>query len=241
MQIRYRHMASADLALVGIAQVAFGAAIVEPFFLGMGIVALGLAALAWRVRAAWGVVPGIIGGTLMIAQYAFFSQQFQFFDSALDFVPAFMSVAGSAGAIAFGVAHVVSTRRSCTSFASTFVVRAYATALVGVLAVAAASGVVDVLDEPATVSAAEREGAVVVRYKDFETENTRIEAAAGEPIRVVIDNEDRVFHDFKVKGTDVKVDVGPGDEKLVVFTLDAGAYTYVCTLHTEMKGDLIVK
>ncbi|HET6615009.1 MAG TPA: hypothetical protein VFH62_03900, partial [Dehalococcoidia bacterium] len=102
MQIRYRHLAAADLVAVGVAQIAFGAAIVEPFFFGMGAVALVLAALAWRVRAAWGAVPGIIGGALMIVQYAIFPQQFRFFDSALDFVPAFTSVAGSAGAVAFG-------------------------------------------------------------------------------------------------------------------------------------------
>jgi plastocyanin len=234
-------MAAADLVAVGVAQVAFGAAIVEPLFFGMGAVALVLAALAWRVRAAWGVVPGIIGGALMIVQYAIFPQQFRFFDSALDFVPAFTSVAGSAGAVAFGVAHVQRKRVRCDDPPPAFVVRGYATAFVSLLAVAVASGVVDVLDEPATVSAAERDSAVVVRYKDFETDNTRIEATAGEPIRIVVDNQDRVFHDFNVKGTDVKVGLGPKDEKLIAFTLDAGAYTYVCTLHTEMKGELIVK
>jgi plastocyanin len=186
-------------------------------------------------------VPGIIGGALMIVQYAIFPQQFRFFDSALDFVPAFTSVAGSAGAVAFGIAHVLRRRVRCEDPAPALVVRAYATAFVAVLAIALASGVVDVLDEPATVSAAERDSAVVVRYKDFETDNTRIEATAGEPIRIVVDNQDRVFHDFNVKGTDVKVGLGPKDEKLIAFTLDAGAYTYVCTLHTEMKGELIVK
>jgi plastocyanin len=234
-------MTAGGLAVVGVPQVAFGIAIVEPFFLAMGAVALVLAALAWWIRAAWGTVPGIIGAILLIVQYSIFPQQFRFFDSALDFVPAFTSVAGSAGAIIFGAVHVRAKRRSCNGDAPALVVRAYATAFVAVVAVAVASGVVDVLDDPTTVSAAERDGAAVVRYKDFETDTDVIDASAGEPIRIVVDNEDRVFHDFKVKETDVKVDVGPKDEKLIVFTLDAGDYEYVCTLHTEMKGEIIVK
>jgi len=240
MQAQNRKLAAANMALVGLPQVAFGAVITEPFFLVMGTAALALAAIAWRVGAAWGTVPAVLGGTLVIAQYAFFPHQLRLFDSSLDFVPAFLGVAGSAGAIGFGLAHVRTKRSGCSVYASPVILRAYATAIASVLVIAVTSGVVDVMHEPSTVSAAERDGAHVVRYKDAKTKAALIEARANEPIRVVVDNQDPVFHDFKVKSADIKVDLGPQDEKLVVFTLPAGGYEYVCTLHPGMTGDIVV-
>jgi plastocyanin len=241
MQIQYRHLVALAAAIVGVAQMAFGVAIVDPFFLIVGVLAIAFAGVAWRVRAAWGVAPATAGGALIIVQYVVFPQQFELFESSLDFAPAFASVAGAAAAIAFGASHVISLRRGGSGVASGVVVRAYATAVLGVVAVICASGIVDVIDKPSTVTAAERDGAHVVRYKDFETKDTLIEAAPGETIRVVVDNQDRVFHDFKVKETDVKVDLGPKDAKLVVFTLSAGEYEYICTLHPDMKGEIIVQ
>jgi plastocyanin len=227
--------------MVIIATAVWSVAMADAFIAVLCGVAVVFGVVAWRVKAAWGVVPALVGGLLVLVQYAFFPHQFVLFDSALDFASAIVSASGAAAAVVFGTAHLVSQRRHTSPVASGGIVRAYATAIGVVFAMAIASGVVDVVNPPATVSAAERDGAVIVRYKDFETKDTHIEAEAGKPIRIVVDNQDRIFHDFKVKDTNVKVDLGPKDEKLVVFTLTAGDYEYICTLHTEMKGEIIVK
>jgi cytochrome c oxidase subunit II len=77
----------------------------------------------------------------------------------------------------------------------------------------------------------------------FAFDTDTIEVPAGEDFCVEFTNNDSVVHDFGIQETGFNGDdVEPGDSiTYVVPAIEAGEYTFYCTLHpTQMVGDLIV-
>ena len=74
----------------------------------------------------------------------------------------------------------------------------------------------------------------------FDTD--RIEVPAGEAFCINFTNNDAVPHDVGIQETEYNGDdVAPGESiTYVIDAMDAGEYTFYCTLHPTMAGDLIV-
>jgi plastocyanin len=85
-------------------------------------------------------------------------------------------------------------------------------------------------------------GEVTLVAKSIKWDTECLEAPAGEPLTIVVDNQDRaVSHNLHVKDAPdeakTELEAGPVTQRLDV-TLDAGAYEYVCDIHPNMVGTL---
>jgi plastocyanin len=90
-------------------------------------------------------------------------------------------------------------------------------------------------------------GKVTLVAKDIKWQSDRIEVPAGEPVTITVDNEDAgTAHNLHIKdvpGGALKTDVESGKttQTLDVDIDKAGDYSYVCDVHPDMKGTLVVK
>ena len=109
---------------------------------------------------------------------------------------------------------------------------------------AAASG------SPATGSAAPSGPAadVTISALNIAFEQTSVTAPAGKAFSLLFDNKDAsVPHDVYIKnsaGTDVfegAIVTGPAQTTYNVPSLPAGSYTFVCSVHSNMTGTLVVQ
>jgi hypothetical protein len=88
------------------------------------------------------------------------------------------------------------------------------------------------------VSSAEAEGAVVVMAKKATWDVKLIEAEPGQPLRILVKNDDPVFHTFTIHDLDIDVFIGPWSEKLVELEpLEARIYGFICRLEGH-KADM---
>ena len=92
------------------------------------------------------------------------------------------------------------------------------------------------------------DGAVEITAADLAFDATTIVAPAGEAFTITLVNDDSVPHNISVyveEGGDAVVqgDVINGGETTTVEVpaLDAGEYYFVCDLHPEMNGTLVVE
>lgn len=241
MQIQHRHIVAAG-ALGVAAPVGAGAiAIQEPFYIITAAVALAVAIIAASVDRWFAVVPAIIGAALVLAITPILAEMLQHPDSVFDFAPAVMGAPGALIALAFGVADLAGRKRHVSLETPCRVIRGLAGAAVAVSAAAVVSAALTVTNR-SSVSAEQRAGAEVIRYETSKVDRKSIEGVAGRPIRIVVENHDLYLHDFAVRDAGVAIDLGPKDEKFVEFTIvQPGEYRYVCTLHDNMKGTLVVR
>jgi plastocyanin len=121
-------------------------------------------------------------------------------------------------------------------------------AVVAVLALV--SIVLTVLNATDNLSAEERGTATLaVSAEDTKWNVEQLEAPAGEPIRILVVNDDPILHTFTIeddaKGVDVDVKLGPWSEQIVeIDALEPGIYGYICRVegHEEdMTGALTVE
>jgi plastocyanin len=123
--------------------------------------------------------------------------------------------------------------------------RALQTVLLALGVLALVSGVLT-LSGRTTVSAEARVGALPMEMKDFQFAPNRLQAKAGESVRLVVANADTALHTFTIRGLGINTTVAPGNEALIEFQApSAGVYTWICVPHASseggMTGTLIVK
>lgn len=114
------------------------------------------------------------------------------------------------------------------------------TSLAGIAVLVAIVGAITAPNEDA------KSGDIEVVATNFEFEPATLTAPAG-PIAFHLKNDDPFTHDISiVQGTDTDADpigeetaAGNKGARLAV-TLQAGSYTYFCSIHTDMKGKLTV-
>jgi hypothetical protein len=88
------------------------------------------------------------------------------------------------------------------------------------------------------VSAADEDGAVVVRAEKAVWDVKLIEAEPGQPLRILVKNDDPVFHTFTIHDLDIDVFIGPWSEKLIELEpLEARIYGFICRLEGH-KADM---
>lgn len=103
------------------------------------------------------------------------------------------------------------------------------------VAIAAVSAVVTALNT-GEVADAEAAGAIVVTAKRGEFDVQKVEGHAGEPVRILVRNDDPVLHLFSIPDLDVKLRLGPWSEQLVVVeSAQPRNIGYVCSIFDHAK------
>lgn len=126
-------------------------------------------------------------------------------------------------------------------------------ALRGVAAAVAVASLVSlvltVMNATQSVSAQDRQGALELTAKDNEWSVDMLEATGGQPIRLLIKNDDPILHTFTIeegsRGVDVDERLGAWSEQVVELgALEPGVYGFICRVegHEEdMTGVLTVR
>jgi len=203
-----------------------------------------LAGLVWRFGARALVLTAVLMLLSLAGNLPIMIEGLRFPASFFDFAPSLLALTGNLIALGGAVVALVARRRRATRSTPTRVERTAAGALIAGLAVLAAVSAGLTIINRDSVSAEARAGALPVRMKGTTFQSERLEARAGEPVRILVKNADPGMHSFTIQalGTDVKVN--PGSERLVELgTVPPGEYTYVCKLfgHDQtMKGTLVV-
>ena len=197
------------------------------------------AALAWRLGKWWALVAGIwaivnllFNGPFIIPSLLHFNS---FFDAGLG-TPVVISLIVAAVA---GITVFVQHRRGAARNVSNAGERRAVTVIVaGVMLL---SGVLH-LTSIESISAGDKEGAMLVAMEDSKFAPKQLRVKAGEPARFVVKNRDLVVHTFTIKELGVDVSIITGSETLIKLpSIAAGTYEYVCTVsgHDNMKGTLV--
>ena len=87
------------------------------------------------------------------------------------------------------------------------------------------------------------DGAVVIVAKDLAWQPTAVTVTAGEPVTIVMDNQEDAPHNLYVKdGTGADVFKGEiVSKRQITYELPAltlGAYPFICEVHPDMKGTI---
>ena len=75
----------------------------------------------------------------------------------------------------------------------------------------------------------------------FAFEPSCLTAAASQSISIT--NEDAVTHTFTIQGTQIDVGIAPGETfngEPVTGVVEPGTYTFICTIHPVMTGEITI-
>ncbi len=220
--MKTRTLFAVTLAFLALPHFLLTVAVNVPALAAIGVAFLALAALAVRVDRWWAVAPGIVAAAVAAVHTFAFYTAFTRFESTPEFTAATSSLTLGVIAVTLGVTDLIARERNHSSTIAPIVVRSFATAVTVLVAVGAASAVVTIASRD-TVSASDRENALVIDYKNIAVVNgnqpfTMI-AAAGEA-RIVVDNKDLSFHNFVIKEQGISLDLGPKESKLLTADLE---------------------
>ena len=82
------------------------------------------------------------------------------------------------------------------------------------------------------------DGEISVTASGFAFSPTELEVAAG--TEILVENADAVAHTFTIDGTDIDLELDPGDVEDAEIDLDTGSYGFRCRFHSSMTGTLTV-
>ncbi len=211
---------------------------IEVPFGAMIAITLFLATAWWLRRAPESRAPVVAAGILCVLQLLLILTVFGGIEalghpeSWIDF----LSFAAYTVVNAVGVAAAAMSlsRRSVGRLSwAPVVVGATAVAVYAVLALVALAAGLSVDDDAA------QPGDIRLVASNFKFSETEVRAESGE-VGVWVDNRDTAHHDFTIKGIGA-VQLPGQHAKRHTFRVEAGRYTFVCTLHPEdMRGTLVV-
>jgi glucose/arabinose dehydrogenase/plastocyanin len=85
----------------------------------------------------------------------------------------------------------------------------------------------------------------VIGMEDIFFAPERVEIPANTDVRLIFENNGAVIHNFEIKGTDISVDVEPGETGEAIVNLAEGRHKFICNIpgHNQagMNGLVIVK
>ena len=203
-----------------------------------------LAGLVWRFGARALVLTAVLMLLSLAGNLPIMLEGLRFPASFFDFVPSLLALTGNLIALGGAVVALVARRRRATRSTPTRVERTAAGVFIAALvALAALSGVLTVANRE-SVSAEAKAGALPVRMKATKFEQERIEARAGQPVRLLVRNADPGLHSFTIDALATDVTIAPGSERVIELgPIPPGEYAYVCKLfghEATMKGTLVV-
>lgn len=242
--MKTRTLFAVTLGLLALPHFLLAFAVSVPALNIIGVLFLALAALASRIDRWWTAAPGIVLAAIAAIHTFAFYAVFTRFESAPEFTAATSSLTLGVIAVTLGVTDLVARKRSRSSTVARLVVRSFATAVAVLVALGAASAVVTVASRD-TVSAFDRENALIIDYKNTAVVNgdQPFTASQSGEVRIVVDNKDLSFHNFVIKEQDIDLGLGPKESKLLTADLAPGTYTFKCTIagHSAMTGTLVVQ
>lgn len=204
----------------------------EPFLLAMAApFAVGLMlAVRWpRVAVIW---LGVVSLAVLLFSAPFLGEALTHPESAADFLPlALFALATFVGA----VTAIPALRESKGGGRQTRVPRIVAAASAAVLFAATAwsfaafTGLED---------AAPQSGDILVTTEDFNFSPKAVSTDAG-TIAVAVTNHDNTRHTFSISELGVELSLPPGTTQRATFTAEPGTYTFFCSPHPDMQGQLV--
>ena len=208
---------------------------------GAVFIVLGLlmAGLVWRGGRMALIIAAILSFLLLALLGPFSLFTLGHPESAPDFIPTVLLLAGALlGFIGSVVALVQARRHTSRPRAS----RAERFALgigLGIVALAVTlSGVLTLADQT-VVSAEAKADAIEMQLKNFEFTPSILHVRSGENVRLVIKNDDPTLHTLTLPQAGVDVSVPPGSEKIVEFKAPApGTYQWYCIPHASSDGSM---
>ncbi len=211
----------------------------------VGGIVLVFGALFYFVRP-WGLIPGILGGLVGIPfTLDSLGSNLSSPDSFFDFVyrPFFWPV-GTLFVLVGCVMGLVQHFRRRTSDPGPPWMTRTAFALLGFLAIVATFSAVWTIAGIDRVSAADKEGAIILTARNWEYSLDTIHANSQGTTRIVVKNTDGTVHTFTIAALGINVKLGPWDEKVIDLVTPApGTYLFRCTVggHDKMYGNLVVE
>ncbi len=206
---------------------------------GLAFIVIGLlvAALIWRVGRGTLFVAGGLAFLLLTLMVPFSLFNLVHPESAPDFVPIVLTLAGALLGLMGSVAAGVEWRRGAGR-AKALPGEIWALGgLLGIVGAAVALSVVLTLTGHTSVSAEAKARATSVQMKDFAYAPGALQVSPGATVRLVVVNEDATLHTFTLPAAGVDVSVPPGAEKVIEFTAPAaGVYQWYCIPHAGAKG-----
>ena len=207
------------------------------FGLAFIVIGLLLAALIWLVGRGALFVAGGLAFLLLALLVPFSLFNLAHPESATDFVPLVLTLAGALlgliGSAATGVEWRRGTGPARARPGELWALRG----LLGVMGAAVALSLVLTLMGRTSVSAEAKAGAVSVQMTNFAFAPGTLQVSPGETVRLVVGNEDTTLHTFTLPAAGVDVSVPPGAEKVIEFTAPAaGVYQWFCIPHASANG-----
>lgn len=203
------------------------------------VVGLLVAGAAWTSRG-WALILAAVLSLALLAlvgPFALFILAHP--ESATEFVPVVLMLAGAVLGLVGSLIALVQSRRRLSRTRATGTERLALGTVLGVLALAVVLSLALTVTARTTVSAAARTGATSIQVKNFVFSPSTAQAHAGDPVRVVVRNDDTTLHTFTLAAAGVDVAIPPGSERLVEFKLPAaGVYQWYCVPHSAVDGGI---
>ncbi len=241
----YGRMAALGFGLIAVAGVlvllfgALGGDVATNGGFGIAFVVVGLlvAGAVWRF-GRWALVVAAVLSLLLLGLTIPFSVfTLAHPESAGDFVPLVVSLAGALLGLVGSVGALVQARRQSARAQGTAGERWAVGGLLGVVAVASVLSIILTLAGRTAVSADAKSGAVSVQMHNTAFAPNALLVSAGDTVRVVVKNDDATLHTFTLPEAGVDVSVPPGSEKVIAFKAPAaGTYQWFCIPHSNLNG-----
>jgi plastocyanin len=210
---------------------------------GLAFVVVGLlfAGLIWGVGRGMLFVAGGFACLLLALLIPFSLFNLAHPESAPDFVPIVLTLAGALlgllGSVAAGVEWRRGTGRPKGRTGEIWALRGLLGVVGGAVALSVGLSVVLTLTGQTSVSAEAKAGATSMLMKNFAFAPGTLRVSPGETVRLVVGNEDTTLHTFTLPEAGVDVSVPPGTEKVIEFTAPAaGVWQWFCIPHATANG-----
>ena len=230
------------IALTGIVALIFGilgGAVGENAGFAAVFIVLGLlvAGLVWRFGRWALILAALLSFALLglVVPFSLFSLSHP--ESAIDFIPIVLMLAGASLGFVGSIVAIFQWRRKTVRAVGTSVEWLAVSGLLGVVVMAMLLSIVLTLTSHTVVSAAAKAGATSVQIKSFAFTPASLLVSPGGTVRLVIKNNDATLHTFTLPQAGVDVSVPPGSEKVIEFKAPAaGSYQWFCIPHSSANG-----
>lgn len=194
------------------------------------IIAATLAALCWFRGRRWRYLTGVVGVLMLLSVATSETEGLSRIDSVLDFSLLWAGITGAIFAIVAAVITALDGTLPAIPIAA-----AAGVALIVLTGVSAAI----TLSGRNTLSAAELDGAVLVRAVDSSFSDEEIVIPASGSLRLALVNDGRIFHTFTSDRLQVDEGLSPGRQKLIDVEIPAGiqSVSFYCKPHSIGSGD----
>jgi plastocyanin len=208
-----------------------------------------MAGALWRFGAWAKVVAALLALAMLAFVLPFAPFGLAHPESAADFVPLVLLIAGAALGLVGSIAALIARRRGGQQGAASPVALLGLMMLLAVLTIAIVTSLALTATSRTTLVAESKASAVEMAIEEFQYSPGWIEAAAGSTVRLAVANNDATLHTFTLDEVGLDVSIPPGAERLVEFTMPAsGTFKYYCVPHSSagsggrsgMVGTLVI-